>query len=78
MEDLNLHSVQLDLRHGQHDGQPVTIDGFPLRNVTDVKVDAPASKLVVVTVSFLAEVTTSAPPTLPDQLMGRRPVTNGA
>lgn len=77
MEDLNLHRVQLDLRDGEHDGPAIAIDGVPLRNTTNIEVTAPAGQFTVVTVTFLAEVTTSAPPTLPDQLMGRRPVTNG-
>lgn len=50
------HKVALDL--GRRSSTPVTIDGFPLKYVTDVNVEAPATGHVVVTVSFLAEVVT--------------------
>lgn len=72
----DLHAVGLDL--GSHDQERpvITIDGFEVRNVTNVQVDAPANGVTQVTVSFLAKsITGTRSAAAPDPIP--KPVTNG-
>lgn len=52
------HVIGLDLGKGPTDAPAVTIDGVPVKYVSDIKVDAPARGVMTVTMTFLARAIT--------------------
>lgn len=58
------HVLGLDLRRPGEEGYtPVTLDGMPIRGVTDVKLDAPAHQFATVTLTLVVDVVQGVPPT---------------